>query len=199
MYHLIDAWSPSTQASDRIEWFDKLVQKVVYQDVAGNTFMVEDDAVNNHTKRERLQATLHKSLMLHPTNQSKSTTVRIGSNQEHRIDNAPRMYRPRRMSLHRGMVGGDMSMFTIPQGTPSSSSSSTHTPMMSSSATLRLEGSESDVLVASPTIKATVVQRGGSAGASAAEKEFLAPASTTSSRRHTPTVPKSATSYDIAR
>jgi hypothetical protein len=66
-----------------------LIHKVIYHDVAGNTFMVDDQAVNNQRARKELEHHLHKSLMVQATPSS-----------------PPRMFRPRRMSMHRGDVMG---------------------------------------------------------------------------------------------
>jgi hypothetical protein len=156
MYHLIDAWSPGIGAPERIEWFDRLVQKVIYHDVAGNTFMVEDHAVNDIHARKKLEQQLHKSLMVV---QSEPTTP-------------PRMFRPRRMSLHRGMMGGVAPSSSLVTPTATTSQPSTQlNPRLPGPHTdhinhiNELEGGESGCLIESPTINATIVQkRSGTAG-----------------------------------
>ena len=206
MYHLIDAWSPGKGAPERIEWFDRLVQKVIYQDAAGNSFMAPDDAVNDIGKRQRLETTLHKSLMIHPTDKNGKGGIgrggvgngsrRNGAGSE---SNQPKMYRPRRMSLHRGMVGVDVSMFA--SATPASP------PSSSSSSILHLDGGISDILV-SPSIKATVIQRGSGSPPPPQPVIIDPPLSSSSSRRTplaTPPIPTGSVidglqpSYDITR
>ena len=67
MYQMIDTWAPGLGSEVRIEWFDKIVSKILYQDAAGTTFFVEDNAVNDSAQRARLEKNTHKSQLRHTT------------------------------------------------------------------------------------------------------------------------------------
>ena len=47
MYQMIDTWAPGTGSEERIEWFDNIMNKILYQDATGTTYFVEDNAVHD--------------------------------------------------------------------------------------------------------------------------------------------------------
>ena len=76
MYHLIDAWAPTTSPQDRIQWFDDIVAKITYQDATGETFFLEDKAVNDQRSRQWHEQSVHESLLVSgPTTSSENRST----------------------------------------------------------------------------------------------------------------------------
>ena len=122
----------------------------MYHDSSGNTFMVEDEAVNSIDKRRELETRVHKSLVRGAIVPAAVAAVATASP-------SSRPYRPRRrMSLHRGTAGMVPAMTMAEGGGGNDLNKSEVAAIMSA----RLEGGESDIIEL-PTINATVVQRSG--------------------------------------